>query len=82
MGLIGKRELTMIHKLFLVALLCVAVSPALAARGSSDEEAACRPDVRRFCHTIKEGRNFLGCLHEHRAKLRPACRNVLKSHGL
>ena len=72
----------MVHKLILVAVLCAGGSPALAAQGSTDEEAACRPDVRRFCHAVKEGGNFLGCLQEHRKKLRPACRNVLKSHGL
>jgi len=71
----------MIRKLVLVALLS-AVSSAVFAQSSTDEEAACRPDVRRFCHTIKEGGNFLGCLQEHRAKLRRQCRAVLESHGM
>jgi hypothetical protein len=75
------REPIMIRKLVLVALLCVAASTVFA-QGSTDEEAACRPDVRRFCHAIKEGGNFLGCLQEHRAKLRRQCRAVLESHGM
>jgi len=71
----------MIRKLVLVALLSVVASTAFA-QGSTDDEAACRPDVRRFCHAVKEGGNFLGCLQEHRKKLRRQCLAVLESHGL
>ena len=71
----------MIRKLVLVALISVA-SSTVFAQGSTDEDAACRPDVRRFCHDVKEGGNFLGCLQTHRAKLRRQCRAVLESHGL
>ncbi len=72
----------MIRKLILAIIVSAAVSPALAAQGSSDEEAACRPDVRRFCHAVPEGGNFLGCLQKNRDKLRRPCRGVLESHGL
>ncbi len=73
----------MIRILVLVAAL-TAASAAIAQSGTPAEQAACRPDVRRFCHAIKEGSgdgSFLACLQEHRAKLRRACREVLESHG-
>jgi hypothetical protein len=73
----------MIRILVIVAVL-TASSAAIAQSGTPAEQAACRPDVRRFCHAIKEGAgngSFLACLQEHRAKLRRACREVLESHG-
>ena len=73
----------MIRILVLVAAL-TAASAAIAQSGTPAEQAACRPDVRRFCHAIKEGAgdgSFLACLQEHRAKLRRACREVLEGHG-
>ncbi len=74
-------RLIMIRKLVLVAAFSTASSIAIA-QGTAEEQAACRPDVRRFCHAIKEGGNFLGCLQEHREKLRQPCRAMLESHGL
>jgi hypothetical protein len=53
-------------------------------RGSSQEEAACRGDVRRFCRDIPDTAgsvSFLMCLKENRAKISKACQNVLTSHG-
>lgn len=73
----------MIRILALIAVLTATASAAIAS-GTPAEQAACRPDVRRFCHAIKEGAgdgSFLACLQEHRAKLRRACREVLESHG-
>jgi len=73
----------MIRILVIVAVL-TASSAAIAQSGTPAEQAACHPDVRRFCHAIKEGAgdgSFLACLQEHRAKLRRACREVLESHG-
>jgi len=74
----------MIRTFVLVVVLTAASSAAIAQGGTPAEQAACRPDVRRFCHAIKEGSgdgSFLACLQEHRAKLRRACREVLESHG-
>jgi hypothetical protein len=71
----------MIRKLVLVVVLCAA-SSAVFAQGTAQEEAACRPDVRRFCHAIPVGGNFLKCLQEHREKLRRPCRAMLEGHGL
>ena len=53
--------------------------------GSSKEQAACRPDVRRYCATIKPGSDsevFLHCLQANRSKLSKACLEVLTSHGV
>ncbi|MGO9389010.1 cysteine rich repeat-containing protein [Rhodoblastus sp.] len=56
-----------------------------AASGSPEQQAACRPDVRRYCHKIPQnaGDNaFLACLQENRAKLSAPCRKVLESNGM
>ena len=74
----------MIRKLVLAAALTAAASAAFAQGGTPEEQAACRADVRRFCHSIAPGSAdgvFLACLQEHREKLRRACRAVLESHG-
>jgi len=74
----------MFRALLLVTVLPAVSSAAIAQGGSPDEQAACRPDVRRFCHAIPPWSGdtvFLACLQEHRAKLRRACREVLESHG-
>ncbi|MGD0188853.1 MAG: cysteine rich repeat-containing protein [Roseiarcus sp.] len=74
----------MISKLLLSAAFVGVSSLALAQSGTPKEQDACRPDVRRFCHTIKEqegNQAFLGCLELHRDDLSEACKNVLKDHG-
>jgi len=74
----------MLSKLLLSAAFIAVSSLALAQSGTSEEQAACRPDVRRFCHAIKvqEGDEaFLEFLELHRDHLSEACRNVLKDHG-
>jgi hypothetical protein len=88
----------MIRILVLLAILTAASSPAIAqsskrvapekqgildTQGTPQEQAACRPDVRRFCHALKpeDGNgSFLACLKEHREKLSKACLAVLESH--
>jgi hypothetical protein len=59
-------------------------SSPVGPRGTSQEEAACRRDVRRFCRDIPDSAgslSFLMCLKENRAKISKACQNVLASHG-
>src|ERR1700730_11624128 len=58
---------------------------AVASEGTAKEQAACRPDVRRYCHSIKPGSDsgaYLSCLQTNRAKLSKACLAVLVSHGV
>ncbi len=74
----------MIRKLVLATVLTAAASAAFAQGGTPAEQAACRPDVRRFCHSIPPGSGdgaFLACLQQHRERLRRACRDVLEGHG-
>jgi hypothetical protein len=65
-------------------LFGASASTALAA-SRAEEEAACRPDVRRHCHHLHSdaGDNaFMRCLQEHRDKLSPKCRKVLDDNGV
>ena len=77
-----------IRKALLLAIAIASFSPAVTAaafQGSPKEQAACRPDVRRYCSAIKPGSDggaFLSCLNAHRDKLRKACLAVLVSHGV
>jgi hypothetical protein len=66
-------------------LLTVAATTAAYAGGTKEQQDACRPDVRRFCHQVRPDADddaFLACLQAHRAKLSPACRYVLESNGV
>ena len=67
-----------------ILLIGASASNALAGDRASDE-AACRPDVRRFCHRLHPdaGDNaFLSCLQQYRAKLSPKCLKVLEDNGV
>lgn len=71
-------------KLLLSAAFLAVSSAVFAQSGTSQEQSACRPDVRRFCHTVREqdgDQAFLSCLELHRDALSKACRDVLKDHG-
>lgn len=46
-----------------------------------EEQAACRPDVRRFCHKVMGSDAIADCLKAHRERLGKACLAVLVSHG-
>jgi Cysteine rich repeat len=75
----------MVYK-FLVALFVLYVPAsmsALAHSGTDKEEKACTRDVQRFCRKLMDQGDLaiLACLKENRAKLSPACRYVLVSHG-
>ena len=74
----------LLHIAVLSAFLMGASSAAFAQSGSSDQQSACRPDVRRFCYKLKDADDnaFLKCLQEHRAKLSVPCRTMLESHGV
>ena len=69
----------------ILLLLLAAAPPAFAASGTTEQQDACRPDVRRFCHQVRAdaGDNaFLACLQANRARLSVNCRTVLESHGM
>ena len=59
-------------------------SVALAESGTPEQRAACRPDVRRFCHKLKEADGddaYLQCLELNRDSLSKRCSDMLKSYG-
>ena len=65
-----------------VILACslAAASGGALAQGTEQQRAACRPDVRKYCHTLREDAGtsaFQQCLESHRAKLSVKCRRVL-----
>jgi len=70
----------------ILALLLLGAGASSAFAGTrAEDEAACRPDVRRFCHHLhpEAGDNaFLACLQANRARLSPKCRKVLEDNGV
>jgi hypothetical protein len=74
-------------RVVLLAALIAASCPLFAKavfEGSPQEQAACRPDVRKFCRSVKPDSGasaFLSCLKANRAKLSKACQAVLTKHG-
>ena len=75
----------MIRTILIAATLIGVGSTALAAsQGTPEQQAACRPDVRRFCHKLKETDGddaFLQCLELNRDSLSKPCRSMLESYG-
>ncbi|HEY9677257.1 MAG TPA: cysteine rich repeat-containing protein [Drouetiella sp.] len=52
-------------------------APAFAHSGSSDDQAACTPDVFRLCSSeIPNESRIVACLMKNKAKLSPACAAV------
>jgi hypothetical protein len=50
--------------------------------GTAQEQAACRPDYRRFCrHVGADQMRVLACLQDHRRQLSRACRSLLERNG-
>jgi hypothetical protein len=57
---------------------------AFAQSGTPEQRAACRPDVRRFCHKLREADGddaYLQCLELNRDRLSKACGDMLSSYG-
>ena len=51
-------------------------------QGTPEEQAACSPDVRKFCGSdLQDTMRVLACLQANRPKISPACNRVLVSHG-
>lgn len=73
-----------LQKTLLILVLAGASSVALAQSGTPEEQAACRPDVRRFCGKMPAGAGemeYLKCLELHRDDLSKKCLAVLVDHG-
>jgi hypothetical protein len=51
-------------------------------KGTPEEEAACRPDVEKFCRDAEPDTfRVLGCLKEQRRRISKKCLAVLENHG-
>ncbi len=71
-------------KIALFALIFLSAAPFACAQTRAEEDAACRPDVRRFCSKVPQGSGddaFLMCLENHRDRLSAKCLKVLTDHG-
>lgn len=52
--------------------------------GTPEQREACGPDVRKFCHKVKEADGpdaYLQCLELNRSKLSARCVSMLQSYG-
>jgi hypothetical protein len=69
--------------LTLLSLAVPAGALAQQQRGTAEEQKACTRDAQRFCRTVLDQGDLvvLSCLQQNRAKISPACDQVLKSHG-
>ena len=80
----------------LIAVLVAYLTPALAQppfpplpfpplpmpQGPPEEQAACRPDVQKYCETaLPDTMRVLACLQANRSKISNACNRVLVTHG-
>ena len=74
----------MILRKVVMALAFASVSSlATAQMGTPEEQAACRPDVRKFCYKIPRSagiKAFQNCLVSNRNVLSPKCKSVLTTH--
>ncbi len=56
-----------------------------AFQGTPREQAACRPDVRKLCRSVKPGsrsRVYVSCLKANRKNLSKPCAAVLRKYGI
>jgi len=66
-----------------VLAILAAMAPAYAgSAGNREEQAACRPDVRRLCGRIGTGdeQKYRECLQAHFSELSQKCQQVLMNH--
>ena len=68
--------------LTVVTTFAQAAPQAPAYQGTPQDQAACRPDSRRYCRNVGgDQMRVLYCLQDHRAQLSRACRAVLERNG-
>jgi hypothetical protein len=69
------------RSLLTIILLVSAATAAEARSGTPEQQAACRPDVRRFCYRLPPDAAdavFFSCLQAHRPRLARKCRAALE----
>jgi len=76
-----RKEMSMNKSMF-VALALAAMGASAAHAATSQEQAACRSDARKYCSShVGKPQEMLSCLADHKADLSEACRKVVESHG-
>jgi len=74
-----------LRKALLTLAFASVSSIAMAQMGTPQEQAACRPDVRKFCYKIPQSageKAFQACLISNRNILSPKCQQALAAHKL
>ena len=74
----------MFRKILLAVAFIGLSSMASRCRVRPEEQAACSPDVRKFCNKVPPGSDdtaYLACLENNRDALSIKCLNVLMDHG-
>ena len=80
----------MIFRSTLLAMMILGAATAAHAQagdspmGTPEQREACAPDVRKFCHNVKESGGadpYLKCLELNRSKLSPRCAGMLHNYG-
>ena len=84
-GAVTKETGMMFRKVLLTITFISLSSMALAMSGTPEEQAACSPDVRKFCYKIPQSageKAFQACLISNRNILSPKCQQALAAHKL
>jgi hypothetical protein len=80
-----KEEGTQMNRVLLALAVLASLPTETFAQhaGNDQDEKACVHDVERLCRKWMNQGDFtiLACLKENRARLNPACRDVLIRHG-
>jgi hypothetical protein len=65
-----------------VAASLIGAGAACAQSGTAQEQAACRPDARKFCAHVNGSGNqiYRDCLQAHMQELSQKCQQVLMTH--
>jgi hypothetical protein len=66
----------------LLSATLVAMFMCAAAAKAQGPDAACAPDVQKFCAGVKQGGGrIMACLREHHSDVSPGCKSVLTKGG-
>lgn len=66
--------------LVLVTLFAAPCAALAQHAGTPRQQAACRPDVARFCRGLRDDYAIADCLRGHMGRLSRSCRNVIEGH--
>ena len=76
--------MTKIVSLSMMFALGLSSATFAATAGTEEQQAACRPDVRKFCYKLKESDGddaYMRCLELNRSALSQPCSDMLKNYG-